>query len=305
MKIVKSMLLLISAILISMSASATTFNAVSKPINVVIPFAPGGGVDQTFRHLQKYASTKGIEMVAIYKPGADGLIGMNELANSPKDGYTVSVGTMGTVAVHRLKNSNSDIVTLTGIKESITAFVTPTKSFIKSIDDVESQVRVNSKINFGYGAPGQKMMLDELIDQTKTKIPQVMVPYKGGAPVVNELAGGHIDFAALPLSIIKGHIDTGTVRIVAIVGRGKLNLYPEVPSINKKYPGWQDFDGFAFIVPGNTNLVAVEFWNKFIQEYLNDPQVQKDFIVELNNILPFGKEHAEKMIQGSMKKLKE
>ena len=287
------------------ASNAASFNPKSKVITVVIPFAPGGGVDLTFRHLQKYADTKGVEMVATYKAGADGLIGMNELATSPKDGYTVSVGTMGTVAVHRLKNPNSDIVPLTGIRESITAFVIPAKSSIKSIDDLESQVRIHSNINFGYGSPGQKMVLEELINQTKTKIPQVLVPYKGGGPVVNELAGGHIDFAALPLSIVKGHIDAGTVRIVAIGGRGNINIYPDVPSINKRYPGWQDFDGFAFIVPGDTNPDAVEFWNKFIQEYMKDPQVQKDFTTELNNILPFGKEHAEKMIQGSMRKLKE
>jgi tripartite-type tricarboxylate transporter receptor subunit TctC len=305
MKIFKSMLLLISAILISMSATATTFNAASKSITVVIPFAPGGGVDLTFRHLQKYASAKGIEMVAVYKPGADGLIGMNELASLPKDGYHVSVGTMATVATHRLKNANSTIVPVTGIKESITAFVTPSTSSIKNIDELDVLMKAGNSVNFGYGAPGQKMVLDELFLQSNAKLPQTMVPYKGGGPLVTDIVGGHVNLAALPLAIVKSHIDSGKLRIIAIAGRGKLNIYPEVPSITKKYPKYGDTDGFAFIVPGNTNVDAVNFWNNFLKEYVNSAQIQKEFQEEFTNPLPFGSATAESMIANSMKRLKE
>lgn len=77
------------------------WNPGKEVVKAVIPFSPGGGVDQAFRHFQKYADARGINFVAIYKAGADGLIGSTEVAEAKPDGLTLGFGTVATVAVHK------------------------------------------------------------------------------------------------------------------------------------------------------------------------------------------------------------
>ncbi len=271
-----------------MAFNTYAFDAKSKPIQVVIPFAPGGGVDQTFRHMQKYAETKGITMVPVYKAGADGLIGMNEIASMPKDGYHLSVGTAATVAVQRIKSPEQQLELVTAIKNSIMALVVSNASGIVSISDLENKIKNKNKINFGFGAPGQKMILDQLIEIVdKTHSPN-MVPYKGGAPVVADLVGGHIDVAFVPFSIVKSHLDAGSIKLIAVSSRSKPEGFENTVSLASRYKNWENSDAFAFLMPAGSDKVAVGFWSLFVKEYMNNPDTQKHFIKEFTEISPFG-----------------
>lgn len=298
-KIVGAMTL--TALLTAISPYSYSFEAASKTVNVIIPFAPGGGVDLTFRHLQKYASERGITLVAIYKPGADGSIAMNELSKMPKDGFTISVTTVGVLAYNELKHPGQELTAITGIRDSIGAFVTHPNSPIKSLDDLEKSLKNGDNIKYGYGAPGQRMMLDQLFEMAKTSKDPIMVPYKGGGPVVNDLLGGHIDVAQVPFSIVKVHVDSGKVRLLALT-RAKVDGY-NVPLIESKYPKWKEFDGFAVAAPKGADAAAVKFWTDFLKGYVNDKQVQKDFASDLTIISPFGSKPVDDTVKLSKDKL--
>ena len=295
---------LISSMILAgvITANAYAFDIKTNTVTVVIPFAPGGGVDQTFRHLQKYALDKGINLVAIYKPGADGTIAMSELYKMPKDGFHITVTTAGVLAVHSLRKPGEELTAITGIRDSIGAFVTHPNSPIKTIDDLERAVQRGDDIKFGYGAPGQQMVLDQFFEFAKPKSAPLMVPYKGGGPVVNDLLGGHIDIAQVPLSIVKSHIDSGNLRLLALT-RGRPVEYSSVPMIETKYPKWKEFDGFAVAAPKGSDPEAVKFWNTFLQNYMKDQQVQKDFTVDLTVASPFGIAPLEEIVQSSKKRL--
>lgn len=279
---------LLSIFLSLVTLSAYAFDAKSKPIQVVIPFAPGGGVDQTFRHIQKYAEGKGIIMVPVYKAGADGLIGMNELASMPKDGYHISVGTAATVAVQRIKSSDQQLELVTAIKNSIMALVVSNNSGIVNITDLESKIKNKQKLNIGFGAPGQKMILDQLVDIVDKTYTPTMVPYKGGAPVVADLVGGHIDVAFVPFSIVKSHIDAGSIKLVAVSSRAKPEGFENTVSLVTRYKGWENSDAFAFLMPANSNKEALNFWSSFMKDYMNNTDNQKHFVKEFTEISPFG-----------------
>ena len=279
-------------------ANATAFDPTSKPITVVIPFAPGGGVDQTFRHFEKYANKKGINFVAVYRPGAEGLIGMNEIASMPKDGYHIAFGTVGTIAVQRLRNPLAEVEPVTAIRNSVSAYVAHKNSGIGSIQDL-----YNRQTTAGYGAPGQKMLLENLIAESKNKIDFLLIPYKGGAMVVNDISGGHIQFAAVPLSIAKGQIDNGAIRLLAVGSAQRLKEYPHVPTIFSVFPRWQDVDAFAFVLPKDTTSSAEQFWSLLLKEYMADKSVQADFVNEFNELNEFGKQPLSKLIANAMKSM--
>ena len=293
---------IISSLILCVAASASAFDPRTKPVQIIMPFAPGGGTDIVFRHLQKYAAGKNITLVGIYKPGGDGIVSFNELNNAPKDGYHLSVTTAAVIAHNRTNNSVADPILLTAIRYNITSLVTSTKSNLTSLDALEAAIKNGDKIALGYGSPAQKLFLEQLAEFTKTKHEPLMVPYKGGGPVINDLIAGHIDVAATPYSITKNHIATGKINLVALGSKEKPQGIT-VPSIEQRYPGWQNFDGYAMVVSPGTSADAVKWWSDFMREYLNDPQVRSDFLNEGTFASEFGTRDLEKAIKASISKI--
>lgn len=293
---------ILSSFILCTALSANAFDPKSKPIQVIMPFAPGGGVDLTFRHLQKYAASKSIVMVGIYKPGGEGIVSINELNNSSKDGYSVSVTTAAVIAYNRSRNPSSDVLAITGIRDVVMSLVSSNNSKLTTIDELERSIKNSDKISLGYGAPAQKLFLDQLVEFTKTKTEPLMVPYKGGGPVVNDLVAGHIDVAVVPYSITKNHIAAGKLNLLAIGSKEKPKSITAI-SIDQRYPTWQHYDGFALVVANGTNAEAVKWWSDFMQEYLNDVNVRNDFVAEDTVASEFGTKVLEKTIKSSMSKL--
>jgi len=283
------------SLLILTITNAYAFDPTAKSITVVIPFAPGGGVDQTFRHFEKYASKKGLNFTPLYRPGAEGLIGMNEIAGMPKDGYHISFGTVGTIATQRIKNPTAELDTVTAVRNSISAYITHKNSGINSIQDL-----YKGTVTVGFGAPGQRMLLEKFIELSKKKPDFVWVPYKGGAPLVQDIAGGHVQFGAPPLLISKAMIDSGKIKLIAVGSSQRLQEYPDVPTVNSILPGWQDVDAFTFILPKNTEPAAEKFWSQFLKEYMSDRSVQADFIREFNELNEFGRKPVEQLIKNAI-----
>ena len=293
---------IISSLILCVAASASAFDPKTKPVQIVMPFAPGGGVDLTFRHLQKYAAGKNITLVGIYKPGGDGIVSFNELNSMPKDGYHLSVTTASVIAHNRINNAVADPVIITGIRDNILSIVTSIKSNITTIDALETAIKNNDKISIGYGAPGPKLFIDQLVEFTKSKHIPLTVPYKGGGPAVNDVIAGHIDAAVVPYSIVKNHVEAGKVNLVVIGSRERPKGIT-APIIEQRYPAWQQFDGFALVVSQGTDPNAIKWWGDFMKEYLNDPQVRSDFLNEATFASEFGTRNLEKAIKASISKL--
>ncbi len=283
----------------TLAFSANAFDPASKSISVVIPFAPGGGVDQTFRHFEKWAANKNIKLNPIYKPGAEGLVGMNEIASMPRDGYHISFGTAGTIAVQRIKNPSAELELITGIKNSITAFITHKDSGITAIRDLEKV----DNLTLAVGAPGQKMSMEQLLELSNGKIKGKLIPYKGGGPVVQDVLGNHVKLGAVPLQIVKSQIDVGTIRLLAVGTRTRVSVFKDTPTIFELFPGWKDNDGFAVIMPKGSDPAAVKFWTALIKDYMDDKEVQRDFVKDFNEPMLFGKTELEKIVNNAVKAL--
>lgn len=296
----KKFILLLS---LCLSITAHAFDVKDKTITVVVPFAPGGGLDQTFRNMQKYSEQKGVNLIASYKAGAEGLIGMNDIAGLPTDGYSIGVSTAGAVAIQRVKNPSADPLIITGIRNSVFAIVVNANSDIQTIKDLENKMRTQ-KITFGQGAPAQKLSLEQLIEFVNPKNEIVVAAYKGASPAIQDLLGGHIDAVSVPLSTVSAHVDAGKLRLLAVTSKNKVEAYPTVPTIFTFYPKWENYEGYCLVVPRNISPDALEFWSSFMKQYLNDPQVQKDFAKDFTEVSAFGTQKLETTIKLSMRKIK-
>ena len=294
--------IILSFIILCITISANAFDPKTKPVQVIMPFAPGGGVDQTFRHLQKYAAAKNITLIGIYKPGGDGIMSINELNKLPKDGYHVSITTPPVIAYNRMRNIGVDVIPITGIRDTVMSLVSSTKSNITTIDELERSIKNGDKISLGYGSPGQQLFLDQLVEFTKTKHDILMVPYKGGGPVVNDLLAGHIDIAVVPYPISKSHILTGKMTLLAIGSKIPPQGITAI-SIEQRYPNWQHYDGFGLVVAPGTSTEAIKWWSDFMQEYLSDSQVRFEFLADGTFASNFGTNNLEKTVRSSIARL--
>jgi tripartite-type tricarboxylate transporter receptor subunit TctC len=290
--------LLSFAIALGVITSVHAFDPKSKPITVLVPFAPGGGADQTFRHFEKWASQKhGLTFTPVYKAGADGLIGMTELSKMPKDGYHIGFITGGTIAVQRIKTPESEVHPLTATRGSIMALVTHVDSGINSMADI---AHPNKTRTLAYGAPGQLMFMEQLL-AVNPKIKGKLSPYKGASPAVQDVIGKHVDIGAVPFTVVKQHVDAGTLRLLALGTREVLPEYAKVPTIYSVYPGWQDQDGQVVGVPKGLNQDALKFWNTILSEYVNDKEIRAELTKTYNEVVPFGPKYVEELVNSAVK----
>jgi tripartite-type tricarboxylate transporter receptor subunit TctC len=284
-------------IFISLLTSITIF---AQPIKVIIPFPPGGGTDIAFKHFQKYAEeTHGITIVPTYKPGADSLIGLGAIAESKPDSMTLGFVTVAGLATYKSKYPDYQFAYVSMISKSTMAVITHPNSGIKTINDLESEIKA-SKItkSFAFGAPAQKIALSQLFSHNKTPPPD-FIPYKGASPLLNDLLGGHVDVAVVPLNIVKSQIDSKKIVLIATTASitGTTNLY-------KRYPNWESNDGFVIVLPNNVNTEVYTFWSNLTQKYLTNPLTLEYFTKEHLEPVTFGPAVVKTHVDAASKNIK-
>lgn len=271
------------------------FDGKTKPIQVIIPQSPGGGVDEMFRHLQKYSASLGINFIGVYKPGGNGIMSINELRNSQKDGYTVMITTAAILADYKSKTQNFDIVPLTVMRISNMSIISKNKSFLKDYAALEETLKTPSQtVKVGLSNINHKITLDQIIKNTDVKATIVEVPYKGAAFAINDLFGGHIDIVIASLNITKNHVDTGNANLIAT--SFKIN---NTTSLLEKIPNFKINEGLIFAVHKDTNKSSVVFYNQLLKNYLNNEDVKRDFINSHSITTEFGYDRALSIIQNA------
>lgn len=277
--------------------TAHSFDA-SKPINVIVPFAVGGGVDQKFKHLQRWAATQDVRIIANYRSGAEGSIGMTEIANSPNNGQYIGLTIAAAIAHQRVRDPNKKITIITGISSNTYAFVTNAENKINSITTLEQLINNDSKVSVGFGSPAQKIVVDQYLKLSDVKTQPILVPYKGGGPAVQAVLGNHIDVIVVPLQIVKTHIDNGKLRLLAL--SDPVMEFPSAIVLSEKYSAWKDYDSYVIVAPDNLNRDALQYWSTLLKKYLEDPSTIKYLKDEYSIPLKFGPADAETSIANSM-----
>jgi tripartite-type tricarboxylate transporter receptor subunit TctC len=164
--------------------------------------------------------------------------------------------------------------------------------------DYISKSQIGFDFKLGQGSANQKIQMEYLASTIKPKVTPVIVPYKGGSAIINDILGGHIDVALLPYhTIVRDHISANNLRIIA--STTKLIDHPNITVLTKKYKDFPDYGGYCMIMPKNSDTKAVQFWRQTVSEYLSDPAVKDDFERSGAEGYPAG----EKFLNGMVKEI--
>lgn len=237
----------------------------TKPIKIIIPYAPGGGADLSVRHLQPILTEQlGQTVVVENKPSAGGIIGTELLVRSPPDGHTIAMVVSSHVSTPHLQKSLpydalKDVKPITILFKSTNVWVANPKAPYKTINDVlEAAKKAQGKfvvVTSGNGTQ-QHLGLEQL--KLSTGIDVVHVPYKGAGPAANDLVMGQAEVGILNMASMLAYIRDGRLTGLAVT-EGKRSTYaPELPSVAETVPGFNSVEWFAFIAPAGVPDDIVE-----------------------------------------------
>jgi tripartite-type tricarboxylate transporter receptor subunit TctC len=234
----------------SWASDATSYP--TKPIRLIVPFPAGGPTDIVARPFAQMLSEKlGQSVVADNRAGAGGSIGAKAVTVSPPDGYTLFVGTVGTNAINPslYKNLgydvNKDFTPLASLASAPVVIVVNAKSDITSLSDLVAKAKSNAgAINYGSAGNGTPGHLTAAMFLAKAGIRLTHVSYKGSAPAITDLLGGHIPLMFDPLQSVLPHIQSGKLRALAISSRQRASVLPNVPTVAES--GFPDFEATAW-----------------------------------------------------------
>lgn len=233
----------------------------NKPVKMVVPFSPGGSTDVIARLVAKEMSrTLGQTVVIENKDGASGAIATDFVVKAAADGYTLCYCTTGSIAILPLIDSklsykpDRDLAAITHAVNQSFGVVVRSSMNVSNLKEFVALAKANPG-KFSFGSPGTATpshLTGELL-AIATGIDLKHAPYRGDAPAVQDLLGGHIDAMMLSAVSVKQLVDTGKVKVLAVTSLIRLKQLPDVPTVAELgYPGFQTNNLQAIFAPAKT-----------------------------------------------------
>ena len=269
-----------------MAVTATTHAQTypTKPVSLVVGFAPGGSADILARLVaQKLSASLSQQVIVENKPGAGGTIAATAVAGAPADGYAllfVTSGHAGSGALYPKLGYDpvKSFVPVAKVGASPVVIVAPANSPYHSLADLMSAARkAPGKLNYAAGGGGATVtsLAGEYL-KSDAKLDMLMIPYKGSAPALTGLLGGEVDFAFdIPSSALP-HIKAGKLRALAVTSRTGSTVLPGVATVAEQgVPGFEVLGWFGVLAPAATPPAIVARLNKDIDTILRQPDVKE------------------------------
>ncbi|MBV8536245.1 MAG: tripartite tricarboxylate transporter substrate binding protein [Alphaproteobacteria bacterium] len=252
-----------AAMLVGSGASAQT-NYPTKPIHVLIPFAPGGASDFVARVMQnKLTSILGQQIVVDNRPGAAGVLATEIAAHSAPDGYTLFLGNVGTLAVNasvfasQMKvDTGKDLAAITLVADTPDILIVKKDLPVKSVKELVAYAKERpGKLNYASPGSGSLNRLEmELFRKVTGGLDMVHVPYKGGAgPAVADIVAGQDELMFTTLSSAIGQVKAGTVRGLAVTTAKRVPSVGDLPTmVESGYPDMVSSSWQGMVAPAGT-----------------------------------------------------
>lgn len=266
--------------LFAFSAHAQEFPP-KKTITMVVGFAAGGAADTAARIIaKKLGDNIGASVVIDNRGGAGGNIAHQFAANGPTDGSTILFGSVGplTIAQHMMKLPYDPVKDLSPITMGVNfpnVLVVHAGTGIKTFAEYIAYAKKNpKKLDYASTGPGSASHLaGELLDDM-AGIDTVHVPYKGGAPALQDLLGGRVAAYFSTYSTSQAYIDNGKLIPLASTGMQRLKSLPKIPTISESgYPGFTATNWYAFVASSKVPGPVLDRWNTELVKVLKSPDV--------------------------------
>jgi tripartite-type tricarboxylate transporter receptor subunit TctC len=273
-------------------ALAQTYPA--RTITLVVPYPPGGGVDALARIVaEKLSIALKHTVVVDNRAGAGGNLGTRAVAKAEPDGYTLLLGHTGTISINPSLYANAgydprkDFAPIGLIASMPVALIAHPSFPAKTVADVIAFAKQQpGKLNFGTSAIGTGSYLTAEYFKSVAGLDMTLVPYRGTAPLMNDLIGGHIPvvFGVLPPAI--GNIQAGTLRAIAVTGSKRFSLLPDVPTAAESgLPGFDSVLHYGLLAPAGTPRAVVDRLNKELRALVETDAVKERIQAEGGDFL--------------------
>lgn len=265
------------------AASAQEWSPV-RPIRLIVPYGPGGSSDVIARAMAaEMGKDLGQAVIVDNKAGGQGVIAMTEGARAAPDGYTVTLGHVGTLAVNpammpRLPyDPLKDFLPVTLLARVPMVFAVGPRVQAATLGQFVGQAKASpGKLTYGSAGNGSAGQLAFEMLKLAAGIDVLHVPYKGTGAQMTDLLAGNIDAAAAGLPGFLPHVKAGKLKILAVGSARRLPVIPDVPTVAELgYPGFESSQWFGLIVPARTPAAVVARLNKEALKALASPAVQR------------------------------
>jgi tripartite-type tricarboxylate transporter receptor subunit TctC len=275
-----------AALVAATHAYAQTFP--SKPIRIVVPFAPGGPADITARTLgPRMTELLGQPIIVDNRGGANGVIGAENAIRSPPDGYTLLQSTSSITAINMVTYGDKppydtlrDLQPLTPVMFTTSLIVLhpsmPTKTLKELVALMKSRP---NQITFGSAGTGGTLHFGIEMLQREAGVKITHVPFKGAGPAVTDLIGGQINGMFVDLPVISPYVKSGKVRALAVTSVERSQYFPEIPTTKEAgYPGVEMTNCYGLLVPAKTPRDIVMKLHDAVVKAVATPAVRERFI---------------------------
>lgn len=272
-------LMIAVACVLAAPAAAQTWPV--RPVRVIVPFAPGGGVDTVTRFLaQKLSEQTGGTFVVDNRPGGAGILGAELVARAAPDGYTL-LTSAPEFSINPSVRSKlpydpfKDFAFISQLTAGQFLLASHPSVPVKTVKQLIALAKARpDQLNYGSsGAGGINHLAGELL-QSMAGIRWVHVPFKGAGPSTIGLIGGHIDFVFASTTGLVGPAKAGKVRAIAVTGPQRFTELPEVPTIAESgVPGYYVTGWYGFYAPAGTSAAIVQRLHAEARRALHSPDV--------------------------------
>ena len=288
----------ILAAVITLPCLASTSDYPTKPVRVIVPYVAGGAADITARVIsQKMADHLGKSFVVENKPGANGMIGTNFVANAPADGYTLVLTASGPLVVNPSLYKKTpydpvaDLAPISQITRYQYVLVVPEKSSITSVDELIRKAKEKpGEVSFGSAGIGAGGHFAGELLAVMTHTQMTHVPYKGNAQALTDILSGLLTFTFDTVVTATPHIQSGKLRGYAVSGPVRAETLPKIPTLQEL--GYDGFDITQFqglLAPKGTPPEVIEKLHEAVVYASRQPDV----------IQRLGKEGGNEIIAGT------
>jgi len=274
------------ALVVFCAAPAQAQTYPGKPIHILVPYAPGGITDIAARIVgAKLTEAWGQQVVVENKPGGNGFIAMTAGAKAAPDGYTLTMVTVGDVAINPAMfkempyDVERDLAPIAMVSDAPMVLAAHADAPLKSVADAIAAAKAQpgriSVATPGNGSVNQ-IVLEWMALNTGTQFQHI--PYKGGAPAAAALAAGDIPLGVLASSSVAPHVKSGRVRVLAVTMGKRSTLNPEWPTLQQE--GVKDVDASnwtALFAPKGTPQPVIDKLNAEVVKILKMPDVKERF----------------------------
>ncbi len=267
--------------LLAQAAVAQTYP--SKPVRFVVGFAPGGPNDILARIVgQKLSEGLGVQVLVDNRPGADSMIGTQMAARATPDGYTIAmISASATIHPSVYNNVPYDVVKdfshVSILASSAFVVVTNPNLPVHSIKELIALAKAKpGQLNFASSGAGGTLHLAGELFKSMAHVDMNHVPYKGGAPAINDVVAGQVDLMFSPMAIAMPHVKSGRLRALAVTSTTRWPAARDLPTVGESgLKGYEATGWYGIVAPAKTPHAVVMRLNQEIVKVLAFPDVRQ------------------------------